>query len=322
MAQKVLLFGDIGIDDTIAIIYSFFNKDIELVGIVADYGNVSRETAVNNVYYLYDLFGIEDGPPIIGGAEVPMTGEYPMYAPEVHGESGLGPITPSDYEGESENFFEIVKLIEKYQDDLIIVNIGRLTSLATMFILYRSLMKKVDGFYIMGGAFWVPGNVTAVSEANFYGDPIAVQIVLRYAHNATIIPLNVTQQAIVTPEMVDYIAYKGKTKIIKPLLDYYYDFYKESNPDILGSPVHDVLTVMASIRDDLFAYETFPIHIVEATEEIQRGQSIANFMDSDMAESDELDRPHRIAFELDYPKFFNDFMSIMTGQPFNSRDSG
>ncbi|MFD2925704.1 nucleoside hydrolase [Halobacillus naozhouensis] len=319
MAQKVLLFGDIGIDDAIAIIYSFFNKDIDIVGIVADYGNVSRETAVNNVYYLYDLLGIEDGPPIIGGAEVPMTAEYPIYAPEVHGESGLGPIIPDDYGGESENFFEIVKLIEKYQDDLIIVNIGRLTSLATMFILYRSLMEKVDGFYIMGGAFWVPGNVTAVSEANFYSDPVAVQIVLRYAHNTTIIPLNVTRQAIVTPEMVEYIDYKGKTKIIKPMLDYYYDFYKEKNPDIQGSPVHDVLTVMASIRDNMFTYQTFPIHIVEATEHVQRGQSIAKFMASEMSEYEETDKPHRIAFGFDYSIFFNDFMSIMTGEPFNSR---
>lgn len=42
MAQKVLLFGDIGIDDTVAIIYAF-NDEIDVVGIVADYGNASRE---------------------------------------------------------------------------------------------------------------------------------------------------------------------------------------------------------------------------------------------------------------------------------------
>ncbi|UOR12577.1 nucleoside hydrolase [Halobacillus amylolyticus] len=317
MAKKVLLFGDIGIDDAIAIIYAFLNDDIELVGIVADYGNVSRETAVNNVYYLYDLFNIENGPPIIGGAEVPMTGEYPRYAPEVHGEHGLGPITPENYVGDSENFFEIIKLIEKYQDDLIIVNIGRLTSLATMFILYRTLMEKVDGFYIMGGAFWVPGNVTAVSEANFYADPVAVQIVLRYAHNATIFPLNVTDYAIVTPEMVDYIAYKGKTKIVKPLLDYYYDFYKETNPGIKGSPLHDVITLMGALHDGMFTYRSLPVHIVEATEEVQRGQSIADFRSVDM-EEDEPEKIHRIAFEFDYPMFFNEFMSIMTGELFDS----
>lgn len=46
----------------------------------------------------------------------------------------------------------------------------------------------------MGGAFWVPGNVTTVAEANFHGDPFAVNIVLTYATNVTIIPLNATQR--------------------------------------------------------------------------------------------------------------------------------
>ena len=75
-----------------------------------------------------------------------------------------------------ENFHEIVNLIDQYKGELTIVNVGRLTSLATMFILYSGLMKQVKEFYIMGGAFWVPGNMTTVSEANFHGDPIAAKV--------------------------------------------------------------------------------------------------------------------------------------------------
>ncbi len=65
-----------------------------------------------------------------------------------------------------------------------------------MFLLYQELMEKINEIYIMGGAFWVPGNVTAVSEAS-----------------------------IVTPEMVDYIDQVGLVDIVKPMIDYYYDFY-------------------------------------------------------------------------------------------------
>ncbi len=46
MPKKVLLFTDLGIDDAFAILYTFFRNDIQLVGIVADYGNVSRENAI------------------------------------------------------------------------------------------------------------------------------------------------------------------------------------------------------------------------------------------------------------------------------------
>lgn len=205
-----MLFGDIGIDDTIAILYAYMNDEIDIVGMVADYGNISRENALANIQYVRSLFDSEEieNVKIIVGAEIPMTGELPEYVPEIHGEYGLGPIIPETdgQDGVSENFHDIVEIIEQYQDELVIVNIGRLTSLATMFLLYPDLMRKVKSYYIMGGAFWVPGNVTAVSEANFHGDPVAAQLVLANTNNnVTIIPLNVTQQAIATPEMVDYI---------------------------------------------------------------------------------------------------------------------
>ncbi|WP_419157857.1 nucleoside hydrolase [Rossellomorea sp. BNER] len=167
MVQKVLLFGDVGVDDAIALIYAHLNEEIELVGIVADYGNVSRKDAVANVHYLFKLLNIPTDIPIMGGAEVPMTAEEPTFYPEIHGKYGLGPIVPGIYEGIIENFFEIIKIIEKYEDELVIINIGRLTSLANLFILFKTLMSKVKAFYIMGGAFWVPRNVTAVSEANY-----------------------------------------------------------------------------------------------------------------------------------------------------------
>ncbi|MEK5147141.1 MAG: nucleoside hydrolase [Psychrobacillus psychrotolerans] len=315
MSKKVLLFGDIGIDDTVALIYASLNKDIEIVGIVADYGNVSREDAVSNIYYLMKLFDFPRGIPVIRGAEVPLTGEEPTFYPEIHGEHGLGPIIPDDEQTVIiENFLEIVQIIENYKDELIIVNIGRLTSLATMFILYRDLMTNVKEFYIMGGAFWIPGNVTTVAEANFHGDPVAVNIVLTYANNVTIIPLNATQQAIVTPEMVDYIEQFGQTKIFKPLMEYYTRFYQERDPSLQGSPVHDALTLIATIYPETFMFGSYPVIIVDDLGGPSRGQSIA---DTRPYSNNNGEKTHRIAIDIDYEKFFYHFLSVMTGQQTN-----
>ncbi|MBN8190567.1 nucleoside hydrolase [Bacillus sp. NTK074B] len=315
---KVLLFADIGIDDTIALIFSYLSEDIDLVGIVADYGNVPRARAVTSAHYLMESLNLKDQIPIIGGAEVPMTAEQPKYFPEIHGEYGLGPIKPFAYEGEIENFFEITRLIEKYGNELIIVNVGRLTSLANMFILYQSLMNKVKKIYVMGGAFWVPGNVTAVSEANFHSDPIAVKIVTTYAKNLTIIPLNVTDHAIVTPDMVNYIHHKGRTQLVKPLLDYYYAFYKNRNPSIKGSPVHDAITIMATICEDMFSFRELPVHIVTSSTGIHRGQSIADIRP--YIQFEEKANKHRIAFSFDYGLFFKRFMTVMTGESFEENN--
>ncbi len=65
-------------------------------------------------------------------------------------------------------------------------------------------MDKICSYYIMGGAFLFPGNVTPVSGQIFM-ESIAANIVMKYIKNATIYPLNVTQQALITPEMVDII---------------------------------------------------------------------------------------------------------------------
>lgn len=314
MRKKVLFFGDLGIDDTVALIYAFLKDKIDIVGIVADYGNAPRMETTRNVRYVLQRMGRVDIK-IFGGAERPMTGEVPTFYPEVHGPFGLGPINPGLEPKELENFFEVINLIEKYKNELIIVNTGRLTSLATLFILYEGRMKNVQSYYIMGGSFLSPGNVTPVAEANFHGDPVAANIVMKYAKNVSIYPLNVTQNAIVTPEMVNYIHFKGKTQLLKPLLDYYYfQFYQKKVPGIQGSPVHDALTLIAIDRDDVFTY--YRSAVVIDTTDAARGQSIGDFRLIDTPESFAGRPQHRIAINLDYKEFYREFMTVMTGEKF------
>ena len=115
----------------------------------------------------------------------------------------------------------VFDILEKYKGELIIVDAGRSTTLATAFILEKPMMKYVKEYYIMGGSFLMPGNVTPVAEANFHGDPIASQLVMQNAKNVTLVPLNVTSEAIITPEMVKYITKHSKTnfnKLIEPIL--------------------------------------------------------------------------------------------------------
>ncbi|MGC4377734.1 nucleoside hydrolase [Fictibacillus sp. Mic-4] len=315
MDKKVLFFGDFGIDDAIAFIYAFLSKKINIVGIVADYGNVSREMVLQNVDYLIKKTGLNDIP-VISGASRPLTGESPIYYPAIHGPNGLGPVIPSAIKkNKRENFFEVIDIIKKYENEIIIVNTGRLTSLATLFVLYGALMENVHSYYIMGGAFLCPGNVTPVSEANFYSDPIAANLVMKYAKKATIYPLNVTRNTIVSPEMTNYIAAKGKTDLVKPLIDYYYyHFYKQNYPGSKGSPVHDVLPMMSVIHDDLCRYVEAEV-IIDLSNGLSRGQSIGDFRP--VLNNETFGRTkQRIAVELHYKKFFSEFMTVMTGEHF------
>ncbi|WP_216831571.1 nucleoside hydrolase [Alkalihalobacterium elongatum] len=309
--KKILLFCDPGIDDSLAIMYALLHPHLEVVGIVSSYGNVAQEQATNNVAYLLHLAGREDVP-VIGGAKGPLSGEFTVFYPEIHGPEGLGPISPPDIiVGELLNFDRIFEIIERYEGELTIVEVGRQTALAIAYILGEEHMGKVKDFFIMGGAFLVPGNVTPVAEANFHGDPIAANLILNKAKNVTVVPLNVTSDAIVTKEMVDYITayeYNPFTPLIKPIFDYYADAYSELIPGLNGAPLHDVVTLAALTQPQLVNYihRSVTVQILERT----RGQSVGDFRPGWEAEPSEV--LHRIGMVLDFEMFFRDFLNVMT----------
>ncbi|PLR81051.1 nucleoside hydrolase [Bacillus canaveralius] len=316
MAKKnVLFFSDFGVDDFVSAIYAYFNDEINIVGVVGDYGNVPKDFAVRNAVFLQAITGFTDIP-VIGGAELPLTGDHPIYYPEIHGLEGLGPISPKFdcFNINLENFHDINKIIAKYKHDIYIVNVGRLSSLAAAFILYPSLMKQVKEFYIMGGAFVVPGNVTPVAEANFFGDPYAANIVINMAPKMIhIIPLDVTSAAIITPDMIDklhtyYCAVNSQAgMLVKPLVDYYYNFYKNKNPDIPGSPMHDVLTLWALTDAAEMDYIQEPVKIV-----VDRGEAFGKSI-ADLRKSADKARfkVHKIAHCFNYSLFVNTFYETM-----------
>ncbi|MFX3625465.1 MAG: nucleoside hydrolase [Ectobacillus sp.] len=308
--KKVLFFGDPGIDDSLAIIYGLLNPHIEIVGIVTSYGNVTQEQTTRNAAYLVQLNGREDIP-IISGATMPFTDELVVYYPEIHGPEGLGPIRPPKSAAAIPiyNFGIIPSIISKYAGELTIVDVGRSTSLAIAFNLWKNMMTYVKEIYIMGGVFLQPGNVTPVAEANMYGDPIAAKIVVRQAKNLTMIPLNVTHKAILHPNVVDYIASHTTIPfkaLIKPIYEYYYAAYKKLNPSIQGTPLHDVVAMSALVNPSFLKYTYREVHVDTSHE--SKGETVADFRPG--AKSSGV----RIALDLNEEAFIQDFVQIMTAR--------
>ncbi|MCG1021089.1 nucleoside hydrolase [Sutcliffiella horikoshii] len=325
MTRKVLLFADFGIDDIMAIIYAYNEKNVDVIGVVAEYGNVDKRTAIRNARYIQRNTGRYDVP-LIGGAERSMIGDPPIYYPEVHGPEGFGGyVLAEDFEEADnvfENFHQIYDLIEKYEDEITIVCVGRLTSLATSFILYPETVAKVKEIFIMGGTFNFPGNVTPVAEANIFGDPYAANIVFNYAQKLTIFPLNVTQQAILTAEMVNYIDKVNREKnnplgmIIKPMMDYYWQFYKSQIPNIPGAPLHDVVTLWGVFNEDDIQYEIKPVRIVTSGG-AAFGQTIGDFRNFVQLAEYPI---HRIAMEFNYTAFINRVLEVLTEELINNNN--
>lgn len=307
LKTKVLLFGDPGIDDSFAIIYALLNPNIELVGIVTGYGNVTKDQATANAYYLLQLAGRTDVP-IIPGASNPVEEDDVVYYPEIHGSNGIGPIQPpSGLQFEVHPFEMIRTLINRYPNEVVIVDIGRSTSLATAFILFNDEIKKVKSFYIMGGAFFVPGNATPLAEANFYGDPPSSSYILEKAHNLTLAPLNVTQYAIITEEIVETLRQYSKSPfsfLLSPIFEYYFDFYKKKSPKLEGAPIHDLLALMLVTAPSIAEFIFYDAKVIDGLGEAQ-GMSYIDIRPGSSTGKT------RIAVKLNYEKFVEEFYKVM-----------
>ncbi|MDM5331404.1 nucleoside hydrolase [Neobacillus sp. CF12] len=320
MAYNVLLFADPGVDDSFAIMYALLNPGLNIVGIVSGYGNTPKEQSVKNTAYLLSLAGREDIP-IIAGAAGPLSGEPVQFYPEIHGPEGLGPIKPPDtlQDVKVHDFNKILEIVNEYKGNLIIVNVGRLTELALMFILYGdNALKDVIAFYIMGGAFLVPGNITAEAEANFYSDPIAARIVMEKAHNVFLYPLNITNKALITPEVIDFLDENSPTPfrpLIKPSFDYYFKAYQKNIPGIKGAPLHDVIPLMAITNPEIVKYIPKRVKVEEFGN--AKGKSIADFRPKpDPEPSQTLDY---IGMEADIHKFVRNFMDAFLQGDFGKK---
>ncbi len=309
IAKKVLFIGDFGIDDIVALLFAYYSKEIDIVGIVVDYGNISKDHAMRTATYIKELTNLT-GIPIIGGAVRPLTGEEPTYFPEIHGEYGLGAIKPDVTEPipEFENFHEIEAVIESYPNEVVIVNVGRLTSLATAVVLYPNLLSQVKEFFIMGGAFLYPGNATPIAEANFYSDHYAANLVLSKAQKARIFPLNVTNYAIMPDNFINdldnHFTSKGDQAgmLLKPIINFYTKWYKQRDPSITGGPLHDLLTIWAVANTQHIEFLEKPVKVSTESDDA-RGQSIGDFRPyKELA-----DYPtHFIAVKFDHAFFLED----------------
>ncbi|WP_170006427.1 nucleoside hydrolase [Bacillus fonticola] len=307
--MKVLLFCDPGIDDAFAIMYALLHEKIEVVGIVTSYGNVSKQKTIDNAHFLTHLAG-KQSIPIIEGAVGPLSADFKVFYPEIHGEYGIGQVISPSYPGVEKGFGTLFDIIDKCgsDPDFVIVDVGRSTSLASAFILSEKTMEKVQHIVLMGGAFHVPGNVTSVAEANWHGDPIATNIVLQKSKKVTIFPLNVTVNA-VWPKVFRKTLYAKSEnsfrQLYRPMLEYYAKAYKELKPSLDGPPLHDLLVIYGIVHMNRLT--TMQKKVSVETNGSFRGMSVADFRQIYRDEESH----HHIVVSFPYDHYMQETMRVL-----------
>jgi purine nucleosidase len=202
MPRPIILDCDPGHDDALAILLAAASPEIDLLAITTVGGNQTVEKCTLNARRICTVAGIT-GVPIAAGAAGPLLGSLHIGG-YVHGESGLdGPAfaDPTVPQVDESAVDLMRRVITEHPEPVTIVAIGPLTNVALLLRVEPRIADRIQEIVIMGGST-DRGNDTPYAEFNIRVDPEAADIVFRSGLKVTMCGLNVTHQALATPEVL------------------------------------------------------------------------------------------------------------------------
>lgn len=279
MVEKIILDCDPGHDDAIAILLAAGNPNIELLGITTVAGNQTIEKVTKNALSVCAAANIDV--PVAKGAVGPLAQEQ-IIAPEIHGESGLdGPVLPEpihELDPRPAVDFIIETIMSEPAGSVNLVPVGPATNIALAVQKEPRIVERVKSVIFMGGAY-TRGNSTAAAEFNVYADPEACQVMLDQDWPITMVSLDLTHQALATPELQDRISALGT-----PLADFVMATWQfvgaayKAEYDFDAPPVHDAVCVAALIDPSVMkCHKAFVA--VELAGTWTRGMTFTDFLD-------------------------------------------
>jgi purine nucleosidase/pyrimidine-specific ribonucleoside hydrolase len=239
----IILDCDPGHDDAIALLLALASPEVELLGVTTVAGNQTLEMTTANAIRVLDHVGRREIP-VAAGAARPLTREL-CVAADVHGESGLdGPTLPppSRDAGSAHAIDWIAETVLAHPRPVTLVATGPLTNVGLFLARYPELAGRLERLVLMGGAIG-QGNVTPAAEFNVWADPEAASRVFQSDIHLTMVGLDVTHRALLTPTHAQHLSSGGKAgRLVADLFGFYARFHRRSY-GWDGAPVHDAVAL-------------------------------------------------------------------------------
>jgi purine nucleosidase len=284
MVRKIILDVDPGHDDAIAILLAHGTPNVELAAITTVAGNQVLDKVTYNAQRVATLAGALDVP-IAAGSAAPLMREQltdgEVEAGSVHGRSGLdGPALPEpgqqlDPRPAAQLIVDVVMAAEP--GEITLVPTGPLTNIALAMRLEPKIIDRVHEVVLMGGAY-LQGNVTPAAEFNIIADPEAAAAVFAASWTVTMVGLDLTHQALATPDVKERIRALGTpvSQVVVEWLDFfggtYHAVWKMPHP-----PIHDACAVARVADPDIVEVQEAFI-VVETKGEWTYGETVTDFL--------------------------------------------
>ncbi|MCY0877815.1 MAG: nucleoside hydrolase [Firmicutes bacterium] len=301
--RRIILDVDTGIDDAWALIYALRAPTLDVLGITTGFGNADVDTTTRNTLAVTDL--LQSRVPVYRGAVKPLCRPWDGPVTSYHGVNGLGnasvpdPLRPPE-NTEAVDFLH--QVLTALPHEVTIVTLARLTNIARLLLYDPHVAPLISRLVIMGGAAFVPGNVTPVAEANIWGDPEAADLVFQSGIPITMVGLDVTHRARLTWDDLDRLdSSLPYAAMMRDATAFYLKAYERDHPEMQGwCPIHDPLAVAVAEDPSLVAVRRYPVRVEHAG----RWTTGMTVVDARMGE-----QPHgiEVALDLNAPAFLHRF---------------
>lgn len=279
MAERIILDCDPGHDDALAMLLAAGDPRVELVAVTTCAGNQTVEKVTRNALSVAAIGGIDV--PVAAGAQVPLVRPQ-MVAPDIHGDSGLdGPVLPAaKREPEAAHAVDVIidEVMAAPPGTITLVPTGPLTNIALAMAKEPQIVGRVKRVVLMGGAY-TRGNRTPAAEFNIIADPEAAQAVFAGAWPVTMVGLDLTHQALATPEVIERIRAIGSelSDFVVEILKFFGTTYLE-HQGFTSPPVHDLCCVAWVADPNVFTTQSAFV-AVELTGTWTTGMTVTDFTD-------------------------------------------
>jgi purine nucleosidase len=257
MAIPIILDCDTGTDDAIALLLALASPELDVRAITVAGGNVGLDRTLTNTLALTKL--ARSAVPVYSGADRPLLGSF-VNEPRVHGVDGLGGIVlPDGGKPEPELAADAIRrILRTSAEPVTLVGIAPATNLALALMTEPSLAANVAQIVLMSGA-WGEGNATPAAEFNALNDPEALMVLLAAGPPVVFATLELTAQALVTPERLAVLRSLGDGLCLTAACD-----IQASVPPsrrLPGAPLHDPCAIAWLLRPSLFTTRDCSVRI-------------------------------------------------------------
>lgn len=277
--HQIIIDTDPGQDDAVAILLALASPEVKVLAITTVAGNVPLALTSANARKVCELAGRPDIP-VFAGCDRPL--KRPLITAEnVHGKTGLDgielPEPKMPLQAQHSVDFIIETLRNTPEKTITICSLGPMTNTAQALLKAPDIAARVKRIVLMGGGFFEGGNITPSAEFNMFVDPDAAKIVFAAGIPLTVIPLDVTHQALTSKEWVDGL--RRMDNQVGPAVAAWTDFFERYDMEKYGSegaPLHDPCVIGYMIKPELFSGRFINVEI-EADSPLTVGAMVADW---------------------------------------------